>query len=67
MVGERLIARLIDAELWGGGYGRKSSPPGVNHKLGDAEVTGVLARLTLDEVANGCARAGPSPGWTTRG
>jgi hypothetical protein len=57
-----LSDRLIDAELWRAGCGRKSIAALVNHELFDAVVTGVLAGLTLDEAADAIRAGWPELG-----
>lgn len=44
--------RLIDAGLWRAGCGRKNIAALVNHRLVDAVAIGLLAGLTLAEVAD---------------
>lgn len=51
-LGERLSDRLIDAKLRRAGCGLKNIAALVNHGLFDAGVTGLLAGLTLAEVAD---------------
>lgn len=59
---ERLRDRLIDAELWRAGCGRKNIAAVVNHELFDAVVIALLAGLTLDEVADAMRAGWPELG-----